>query len=42
MIKNNNKTKLYYDFHKKQMFAHITIVTMTYTHHWSNDDKSNK
>ena len=30
----------YYDFDKKQMFAHITIGTMTY--HWSNGDRSNK
>ena len=42
MIKDNNKILFYYDFHKKQMFAHITIGAMTYTYHWSNDNRSNK
>ena len=42
MIKNNNITYFYYDFHKKKMFPNITIGTMIYTHHTSNDDKSNK
>ena len=29
MIKNNNITYFNYNFHKKQMFANITIGTMT-------------
>ena len=29
-------------FIKKQILARITIGTTTYTHNWSNDDKSNQ